>query len=104
MKLDAEVLVELICKWGRDRGLNDPKSQLNKAIEELGELAHEICRNRYNTPELKDAIGDTIVTLIILADTTGNDPIDCLQLAYDAIKDRTGVTKGGAFIKDEADR
>lgn len=101
MKLNADVLFDLIRSWGRDKGLSDPKAQLNKTVEELGELAHEVCRNRYHTTDFKDAIGDTMVTLIILADMTGNDPTDCLQMAYDSIKNRTGITEEGTFIKDE---
>lgn len=103
MKLNADVLFDLIRNWGRDRKLHDPKAQLNKTTEELGELAHEVCRNRYDTANFKDSIGDIMVTLIILADMTGNDPTDCLQMAYNSIKNRTGITEDGTFIKDEAD-
>lgn len=93
-------VVDLVKQWGREKGLTDPKAQLNKVLEELGELAHEICRNQYNTPEFRDSIGDTLVTLIILSDMTGNDPIECLKEAYDVIKERTGRTEDGTFIKN----
>ena len=64
-------VVDNVIQWGRDKGLNDAKAQLNKVMEEVGEIAHEITRNRFDTPELSDAIGDTLVTIIILSDILG---------------------------------
>lgn len=97
---DAEDLIASVAFWGRDKGLNDPKAQLNKVIEEVGEMAHEICRNRYESGMMSDAIGDTLVTVIILADILGYDPIACLDEAYNTIKDRKGITKNGTFVKE----
>lgn len=97
---DAEDLISSVIFWGRDKGLNDPKAQLNKVIEEVGEMAHEICRNRYESGMMADAIGDTLVTVIILADILGYDPIDCLDEAYNTIKERKGETKNGTFVKE----
>ena len=94
-------LVESVALWGRDKGLNDPKAQLNKVVEELGEIAHEICRNRYHSDEMIDAIGDTLVTIIILADICKLDVKDCLEEAYNVINERTGRTIDGTFVKDE---
>lgn len=96
-----------IIQWGREKGLDDPKAQLNKVIEEVGEIAHEITRNHYDLEaleqpdELYDAIGDSFVTLIILADILNMDPVACMELAYDAIKDRKGETSNGTFVKSE---
>ncbi len=53
-----------------------------------------------NENELKDALGDTIVTLIILAGQNGLKLEDCLEYAYNEIKNRTGKTINGTFIKD----
>ena len=96
-----------VIQWGRDKGLHDPKAQLNKVIEEVGEIAHEITRNHYDLEaleqpdELADALGDTLVTIIILADILNMDPMACLEEAYMAIANRTGETKDGSFIKTE---
>lgn len=96
-----------IIQWGRDKKLCSPKSQLNKVIEEVGEIAHEITRNNYyldvdeQPQELVDAIGDTLVTVIILADILNIDPIAALEEAYGAIKDRKGKTEHGTFVKAE---
>ena len=51
--------------------------------------------------EIKDGIGDSFVTLIILAQQLGYSPTECLQLAYDEIADRKGKTIDGVFVKDE---
>lgn len=92
-------LIELVLEWGESKGLNDPKAQLNKVIEEVGEIAHEITRNK-NGEELKDAIGDSLVTIIILAGICGYNPMECLAKAYNEIKDRCGRTENGTFVKD----
>lgn len=96
-----------VIQWGRNKGLDDPKAQLNKVIEEVGEIAHEITRNHYDLDaleqpdELYDAIGDSLVTIIILADILNMDPMACLEIAYEAIANRTGETKNGTFVKAE---
>lgn len=100
--METDELIKKVIRWGRDKGLNDPKAQLNKVMEEVGEIAHEVSRNRYGN-EFRDAIGDTLVTLIILADIASARPTDCLELAYREIKDRKGVTKDGTFVKEERD-
>ena len=92
-------LIELVLEWGESKGLNDPKAQLNKVIEEVGEIAHEITRNKKGE-ELKDAIGDSLVTIIILAGICGYNPMECLAKAYDEIKNRGGKTENGTFVKD----
>ena len=94
-------LIENVIRWGRDKELNDLKAQMNKVIEEVGEMAHEVCRNRYSSNEMMDAIGDTLVTIIILADICKLDVQDCLQEAYNVINKRTGRTIDGTFVKDE---
>lgn len=97
--IDTDELIRLVMEWGKDKGLNDPKAQLNKVIEEVGEIAHEITRNN-NGLALIDAIGDTLVTIIILSDIVGHNPTHCLNMAYDEIKNRKGSTKDGTFVKE----
>lgn len=96
-----------IIMWGRDKGLDDPKAQLNKVIEEIGEIAHEITRNNYDLEsleqpdELYDAIGDSLVTIYILSDILNIDPLAAMEVAYGAIKGRKGKTVDGTFVKEE---
>lgn len=100
--METDELIKNVIRWGRDKGLNDPKAQLNKVMEEVGEIAHEVSRNRYGE-EFRDAIGDTLVTLIILADIASARPMPCLELAYKEIRDRKGKTENGTFVKEERD-
>lgn len=96
----TDELINNVLQWGVDKGLNDPKAQLNKVIEEVGEIAHEITRNKQGE-ELKDAIGDSLVTIIILSGICGFDPMECLAKAYFEIKDRGGKTENGTFVKEQ---
>lgn len=98
--MDTDELIGLIAVWGQNHGIDNPDKQTVKLMEEVGELAHEISRNRYDSLETKDAIGDIGVVLIILADILGLDFGDCLEEAYSVIKDRTGHTENGSFIKN----
>jgi len=99
-------LVKNIEQWAQEKGLHEsnPESQFLKVAEELGEIGAAMSRMK-KKPEkiidLKDAIGDTTVTLIILAMQHGLDFQDCLQAAYDVIKNRTGEMVNGTFIKSE---
>lgn len=97
--MNTDDLIDAVLQWGRDKELYDPKAQLNKVIEEVGEIAHEVSRNQYGA-DFDDAIGDSLVTILILADIGGNDPRECLALAYNAIKNRKGHTANGTFVKD----
>ena len=99
MSYSTDNTIDLVKQWGRDRNITDFHAQLNKVIEEVGEIAHEITRNRCGD-ELIDALGDATVTLIVLADICGFDIRTCLDAAYNEIKDRKGATKG-AFIKND---
>ena len=73
--------------------------QFMKLVEEVGELSNAML-NR-NEAEQIDALGDIQVVLIILAEQLGFDLDTCLECAYNEIKNRTGVTKNGTFLKDE---
>lgn len=98
--MNTNTLIANVIEWGREKKLHDPNKQFIKLVEEVGEVAHEISRNRYNSLAIEDGIGDTLVTIIILADILGYNPMECLELAYNEIKNRTGETKDGTFIKN----
>lgn len=97
----TDELVELITKWASDRNIDNPILQYAKVNEEIGEIAHELTRNRRNSLELIDALGDSFVTLIILTDILGYDVNGVITAAYEVIKDRKGKTVDGTFIKNE---
>lgn len=97
-----ESLQDAIIQWGYVRNIISPKNtpkQFMKVTEELGELAEGI--NKGNQGQIKDSLGDILVTLIILSRDLDVDLLDCLRGAYDVIKDRTGKTVNGVFVKEE---
>ena len=97
-----ESLQDEIIQWGYARNIISTKNthkQFMKVTEELGELAEGI--NKDNQGQIKDSLGDILVTLIILSKDLDVDLLDCLRGAYDVIKDRTGKTVNGVFVKEE---
>lgn len=95
-------LNQKVLEWAKERSLIKPENsvkQLAKLTEEVGELAGAILKNRPD--EIKDAIGDIQVVLIILTEQLGLNYEECLESAYNVIKNRTGKTVNGTFVKDE---
>ena len=74
-----------------------PLAQFAKLVSEVGELGDNIAKQR----DVTDDIGDCLVvlnTLAIMHDTTLED---CLNVAYEDIKDRKGhMNSEGIFIKE----
>lgn len=93
-------LIKQVEQWSIDKNLDkgNPDRQALKFYEEAGEVGAALSRNKLD--DLKDGIGDTVVTLIILAQQHGWSLEECLQYAYDEIKDRKGETRNGTFIKE----
>ena len=93
-------LVKQVEQWSKDKNLDNgnPDRQALKFYEEAGEIGAALSRNKLD--DLKDGIGDTAVTLIILAQQHGMTLQECLQFAYDEIKGRKGKTINGTFIKE----
>ena len=94
--------IKQVEQWSIDKGLDKGNSftQYAKSSEEMGEVAAALCRN--DIDELRDGIGDVIVTLVILAQQNNMTLYECLEQAYEEIKDRTGVmSKDGSFIKEQ---
>lgn len=100
-KTTMKNLFKLVQQWVIDRNLHtqDPRIQMCKVMEEVGELAKAVIRD--DMPNIKDGIGDSIVTLICLGAQKGLDAEECLAAAYDVIKDRKGKLVDGVFIKEE---
>lgn len=97
----TDELIKLVEEWSVARNIHnaDSKGQMVKVTEEVGEVAKALLRK--DMPELEDGIGDTVVTLIILAQQNGLTLNQCLESAYNVIKDRTGETRDGVYIKQE---
>ena len=101
MKQFDELILQ-VSNWASDKGLvkrENASKQMIKVMEEVGETAGALLKG--NEIELKDGIGDSFVTLIILAEQLGYTPQECLEAAWEEIKNRKGETKDGVFVKDE---
>ena len=86
--------------WGKIRGIDkvEPQVQYQRFLQEAVEV-HEALVNKDDI-EFIDAIGDTIVTLINLANTKGHKAEDCLESAFNVIEKRKGfTTKRGDFVR-----
>jgi NTP pyrophosphatase (non-canonical NTP hydrolase) len=95
------IYADLIRQWATDRNLiegSDIKSQFVKLIEEAGELANAIAKR--NDIEFADAIGDMVVVLTIMAAQNGMMIEDCIDAAWQQIRDRKGKMVDGIFIKE----
>ena len=92
-----------VIRWAEARKIipnATPQAQLNKALEELAELFK--AESQRNMPAIKDGVGDVLVCLINYCAIKDIDPVICLGLAYDEIKDRTGtLMPDGTFVKDK---
>ena len=115
-------LIDKTKQWFHDKGIianSNPLKQLEKTQEELtetrdaavklkflGEIVElqsgvgvDECLDLLN--EIKDGIGDTCVTLILLAEMYGFTLEECLDHAYQIIAKRTGKMENGSFVKDQ---
>ena len=62
-----KTLKEQVIQWGLEKQINNPVTQFGKVSEELNEICDELTsKNGIILSKLKDAIGDTAVTLILL--------------------------------------
>lgn len=99
-------LVAKINEWADERNLKqaDPKIQWMRITEEVGEIRDVLLKpTKFNEPQtaLKDAIGDTLVTIIVLAHQLDLDVTECLNIAYEEIKNRKGKMINGTFVKED---
>lgn len=99
-------LINKVKEWHYARNLIEGSTDLDqfgKLQEEVLELHEALICNSYldnYTPEITDAIGDIMVVLINIAERNGLTLEQCLEHAYNDIKDRTGKMVDGVFVKD----
>lgn len=102
-------LINKINHWADSRGLKqaDPNIQWMRVTEEVGEIRDVLLKpTKFTEPQaaLKDAIGDTLVTIIVLAHQLDLDVTECLSIAYEEIKNRKrkdgkwNIRQGRRFI------
>jgi NTP pyrophosphatase (non-canonical NTP hydrolase) len=89
-----------IRQWAKERGIyekGDPKTQFLKLLEETGELSKAILKS--DQEEIIDAIGDCVVVLVNLSELCKLNFEDCVNSAFDQIKNRKGEMINGTFVK-----
>jgi NTP pyrophosphatase (non-canonical NTP hydrolase) len=115
---DLNLLSERVVRWADNKGIlkkATPIAQMEKTEEEVFELKEAIYAKEngndvfwnekgfmVNTDEeIKDAIGDITVTLIIQAELQNLSFAECLEAALEVIEKRTGKMIDGKFVKDK---
>jgi hypothetical protein len=113
-----EELNKRVIKWADKKGIlknATPLTQIEKTIEEVEETQLAIMHQeigaesfinlkgdvKFVKEEIKDGIGDTLVTLLIQCKMQNLNPLDCLETALNVIEKRTGKMLDGKFVKDE---
>ena len=90
-----------VIRWSEARQIipnSTPLAQAIKACEEINELVDALREN--NKAEAIDAVGDTVVCLINVCALLDVNLVDCLEAAYEQIKDRKGYMNAeGIFVK-----
>lgn len=97
---DVPRLLSKITQWADDRNIikgGTSKDQCLKLMQEVGELSDSLCKG--NSPI--DDIGDCMVVLSIIAEQHDLTIAQCLEHAYNDIKDRRGMMIDGVFIKEK---
>ena len=97
---NLEGLKILIEQWATDRNLHtaDSSKQALKLGEEYGELCEGLAKGKSDL--IKDALGDMFVVMVILAMQKDLDIKECIEMAYNEIKDRKGKMIDGVFVKE----
>ena len=118
-----EQTADQVLDWAEAKGIisaGNPIKQLTKTQEELDEtmlalqkikhleepdlsfvdIKDKMALEQTYRAEVEDGIGDMLVTIIILAELVGMSSVDCLNVAYNEIKDRKGEMRDGLFVKE----
>lgn len=100
--MNFDSLRSAVLEWAADRGIlahGTAQAQALKMFEEGGELAAGIARQDRDL--IADGLGDTLVTILILAELLEMDPVVCLEGAYKVIRHRKGyLNSSGIFVKE----
>lgn len=101
--MSTYAIVELdIIRWAEARQIipnSNSQTQLLKAVSELGELADATIKQ--DGPGIVDGVGDVMVCLIVYCVLLDINLVDCMEYAYNEIKDRKGtLLPNGVFVKE----
>lgn len=99
----ANVEIKII-QWAEQRKIipnSTPEVQLLKAMSEMGELADATIKK--DKEAIVDAVGDVMVCLVNYCALQDLNLVDCMEVAYDQIKNRRGtLLPNGLFIKESS--
>jgi len=102
VEIKMNELIQKVREWGFTRGVTingHPMSQTLKLGSEYGELCDNIAKGRYEAA--KDDLGDMLVVMVMIAELIGTSMDECLNVAYNDIKDRKGyLNTQGVFVKE----
>ena len=91
-----------IRNWAINKGIIAHGTKIAQAIktcEESVELSQAVLKD--DIEEIKDALGDIYVTILIQAEMNGITLEECIDRAWNEIKDRKGkMVAGGFFVKE----
>ena len=91
-----------IIQWAEARKIipnSNPETQLLKAVSEMGELADATIKN--DKEAIVDSVGDVMVCLVNYCALQDINLVDCMEVAYDQIKNRRGtLLPNGVFRKE----
>ena len=93
-------LIDKVKQWHHDRNLIEGSTDLQQFNGKLLEEVKELETNILLSQPVADDIGDILVVLINIATRNNLGLSECLQVAYDDIKDRKGKMVDGVFIKE----
>lgn len=88
-----------LTKWFYDRNMiegSDNIHQYHKLIQECGELSDNLIKNK----DRRDDYGDIMTVLIGMIERDGYTVQECLEKAYEDIKDRKGTMINNVFVKE----
>ena len=93
-------LIDKVKQWHHDRNLIEGSTDLQQFNGKLLEEVKELETNILLSQPIADDIGDILVVLINIATRNNLSLSECLQVAYDDIKDRKGKMVDGVFVKE----
>ena len=77
------------------------EDQVLKLMQELGELSDHICKDSH-TMLIADDLGDMMVVMLNIMHRNNLTIEECLDKAYNSIKDRKGKMVDGIFVKEDS--
>jgi len=104
---DFKELEQKVIEWAKDRDLYRLSTDVTRwekcfeEFEEFEEAAWPIDFDDRDMEEVKIEAGDVLVTIINILHPYGLTMTECLEAAYNKIKDRTGKMENGTYVRDK---